>query len=193
MKFNESAIPANYSEIVKREKYAIPSQFAEVIFTIGFKAAANFLSIVKTKTKTALKIDDVDGNFILAFVTNYHANDDTSMPGNYSLEVTFDIDDIESAKVFEMSDATFKKVLKSEALSEARMNFKSSEDLIKTFKYAFKSLLDWLKINEGEIEHGAFVAVSGSEDDEKVYSVVPDGVIKRLIKDDGTMSSDVIK
>ena len=195
MKLMETSISTNYTEAVKSAlAYHIQPQYTDDLLAIGFKSIANFMQLVKEKSKVGFAIKDQNETFLFAAVVNYHPGDETDEEsvGNYTFEFTFDEDDLEGIKVYDYRDDKFKKIVKTVAYDHIGMRFKNDEYLISVFQYLFKVLIDWLKTNDGEVEHSVFVATSGVEDDEKVMSIVPDGVLKRLIKDDASLETDAV-
>jgi hypothetical protein len=191
MKLMETSIPVQFTEIIKVRAFSISPTFVEPIYQIAFTTIAHFLQLTKEKKKVALKIFDENGTFLFAAVTNYHPNEDPEMPGNYTMEFTFDEDDLDGATIYQDSDQNFIKLLKHTAFDIANMNFKFETDVLAMFRYAYKALHDWLKVNTGEVVASTFVASAGEEEGERFMSIVPDGILKRLIKDDASLESDV--
>ena len=185
MKLLETSIPANYSEIVKAMGFRIEPIYVDRLFNAGFTSVAHFLQLTKTKGKVALKLTDENNTFLFAAIVLY-VPAENKMPASYTFEITFDEDDIENAQVYEMEDNEFKKILNNVSFSSAGMRFKNDNGLLYTYKFLFKSLVDWLKTNDGKIEHDTFTAISEVEGEERLMSIVPDGVTKQLVKGDAT-------
>ena len=193
MKFNESSIPQNYSQSLMRLTVPmdVDASIAYQVYEIMFTSMADFLRLVKSNSnKVAISIEGVDGHMYMAGVVTYHENEDKDMPGNYSYEITLNKEDLEDAKVYTIADNGFAHVVNSVYHSMHNMIINQQSYIIDLFTTAAKVLLEWLDVNASEKEEksvtldGFFVASVVVEDGEKIFSIVPDGAMKRLIKDD---------
>lgn len=191
--FKESTLPTAIVEPLATIGFNInPAADSEALFVSTFTAIANFLSFAKTKEKkTALVVNDVKGNLILGGLVQFHENEDEpNNPGNWSFEFSFDPEDFKDANSFLSTDPRFQRIFSDTlySLFSARINF--PEQIQKMIETTVSSLKDWLELNakendEIEIElEGTFVGTTAIENKEKVFSVVPSGELKTIIKSD---------
>lgn len=193
-KFEESSIPQNYAQFVSSAySLMIEPVWAKPITETLFEAITEHLKNIKEKGKTAMRVDDKDGNFLIAGVVDYHENSDKELPGNYSYEFTTSEDDIKDAK--KVSKVTDMEFLNTAAIvgTNHSMVFEKETDIIQLTSAALKTILGWLDSNAVEGQEvavtldGYFVATVGVEDGAKIVSIVPDGAMKRIIKDDASI------
>lgn len=161
--------------------------------------ATRFLSTVKTtKNPVAFLVDDKEGNFVVAGVVEYteapDAEDDIT--GNWNFYFTFNKSDIpENATVYNVKSEQTHETICTAAWEYASARFDGTESLINLYILAFEVLRDYMM--EGAVEGdvyelvypGVFKAQSAVEDGEKVVSLIPDGLIKKMIKDDSALEN----
>ena len=196
-KVEESSIMVNYVKNINEKGVGLVDEKNDTldIYKGLFTSISDFLGQVKNKKeKMALSINDLKGNLKLAAIVAYHPNEENEeLPGNWSYEFTTDANDIEGIQTYQSTDPQFQQVL-------ARVLHKSYSITIKNAIYsqvlifaAITTLLDWLDVNAKEGEEvsieleGFFVASVAIENGEKIISIVPDGAMKRLIKDDSAL------
>lgn len=160
-------------------------------FEVTFEATSDFLRVVKSKQKTALLFNDVKGNMIAAAVLEYNDNEDEDGQPNYNYYWTFDKEDVEGedVKTYESNQEQVVAMLSSRCYESH--NYKLTKTYAALMPTTCLSMLsDSLSENakEGEeytIKHdGYFTASSTVEDGKIVKSLLPDGPMKILIKDD---------
>ena len=197
MKFNETSIPQNYSQTLFNRKpvMSVEPEHTHKMYEVLFTSMADFLRLVRANSnKVALAIYDPQENLILAGIVETHENtDEAEMPGNLSFVITTDAEDLTDAKVYTISDQNFLKVAVSTATYLHGIVFSQQAYVIDLFTVAASILLNWLDTNASEKEEktveldGYFVASVAVESGEKVFSIVPHGAMKRLIKDDTSL------
>ena len=151
----------------------------------------DFLSLVKTKEDGAvLTFDNIKGEMVMAAVVEYNDNEDGDGQGNWNYYWTFNPKDIEGKKRYQISATQVHTIIAKRGYELCRMRF-SSPNLITEYSVVFASLMrEFLETNAKEgtefvIEHeGYFLASSAVEDGIVEKSFLPDGAMKRLIKDD---------
>lgn len=193
-KFEESSIPQNYAQYVSSAyNLRIEPVWAKPIAETLFESITQHLKNIKEKGKSAIRIDDKDGNFLIAGVVDYHDNDDAELPGNYSYEFTTNEEDIQNAqKVSKVTDMEFLNTASIVGTNHS-MVFEKETDIIQLTSGVLKTIIGWLDSNAVEGQEvsveldGYFVATVGVEDGEKIISIVPDGAMKRIIKDDASI------
>ncbi|MGL5328049.1 MAG: hypothetical protein ACRDD7_02190 [Peptostreptococcaceae bacterium] len=193
-KLMETTIPMNFTQVMNNFGWDWDAAETSKIYSITFMAISDFLALAKSQeTKTALAIEDLKGNLLLAGVVTYHANENEDMPGNWSYQFTTDKEDLKEAKVYKSTDLQFQKVFGNTAHNLYSVAFPGPEIVQSIMESAINILNQWLDANASatetvEIEEpGYFVASVAIEGGEKVTSVVPDGAMKRLIKDDSAL------
>lgn len=195
MIISQSSILTNFSQNLKAPDKGgldLPEQHVEKIYQVLISGASDFLRMVKSKeTPTALAIEDLKGNLLLAAIVKYHPNDENpDMPGNWSYEWTFSKEDLNGVKVFKLTDPQTLNFFSARALKEHSFTFNSSVFEITLLTECAIVLNNWLDVNAKDGEEvtlempGYFIASVVVEKGEKVKSFVPDGAMKRLIKDD---------
>lgn len=196
VKFMESGIVQN--AIIAFKGYGINANNStvQVAMEIILEGASDLLRVTKSKQKTALLFNDQKGNMIAAAVVDYHENENEEGQDNYNYYWTFDKKDVEDEDVkrYEANQSQFQALL-IQGCAE-RHGFELTEGLVSTMTSVMVSMLsDYLSENakEGEefkVTHeGYFTASSAVEDGEIVKSLIPDGPMKTLIKDDVTVEA----
>ena len=196
MKLTDSSLIANMIQECKGLSWTV--NFGDVVEVIQFSitGTVDFLKQVKSKKeKTALVFEDIKGNMVAAATVEYIEGEDGN-PGNWSVEFTFDPEDIKDCKTYSIYESGPKEVIAKRGFDDFKVRF-SAPDVLSQLSTLFFSLLkDFLDQNavEGstfELKHDPyFVATVGVIDGEKVMSFIPDGAVKRLIKDDDSSSEN---
>lgn len=162
-------------------------------FDITITSLARYLSVIKDKDKgsAAVRVNDLKGNFLMAAIAKYFPGTEKDMPGNWTMEMTFDVDDVKNiAVVVDSSIIAFQDMVSHICWELHNSRVKSGSALLDIITVPIKTLVAWLdkNVTEGvrtEIElPGYFVAISAIEDGRIVKSIVPDGQITRIVKDD---------
>lgn len=191
LKFAESTMVENF--IVEAKALGIlfePTDIVRIVETI-IAGTADFLALVKTKDEgAALTFDNIKGDMIMAAVVEYNDNADGEGQGNWNFYFTFNPKDLEGKKRYPVSATQIHTVFARRAYESYRMKY-ASESIITDCSVIFATLLrEFLDTNakDGEefiVEHeGYFLATSAVEDGVVEKSLLPDGAMKRLIKDD---------
>lgn len=191
MKLMESTLVQNFILGAKAVGLLIDENDVKNLCQAYVASAADFLQLVKTKEgKVALTFDDLKGNFILGAVVEFTPNDEEAMPGNWNYYWTFNKEDIQDATIYQITSNNVATVIKKRAYDDSGAVFNSLEFISQLGIMFASQLSDFLDANakEGEdfeIEHeGYFKASVSVENGEKIKSLIPDGAMKRLIKDD---------
>ena len=196
IKLIESNVPQLFSQAART--YAIDwaaSDTKDIIecFVTGF---SRFLGIVKSKEEKscAVAINDLKGNMR---IVRYHENEeDPERPGNWSYEMTFNPEDIKDVvNVYVTTDVRFVKVLQEVTYNLKFIKYNSvamMEELLQSFVDSITEFLDSNAKQDEAVDlvfDGFFTASVAVEDGEKVMGIVPDGAMKRLIKDDSSLEN----
>ena len=198
MKFAESTMVENF--IVEAKAVGTLLEPTDVIRIVETTIAGttDFLSLVKTKEDgVALTFDNVKGDMVMAGVVEYNDNEDGEGQGNWNYYFTFDPKDIEGKKRYQISATQVHSVIAKRGYELYRIRY-ASPNLITDYAIIFATLLrEFLETNakDGEefvLEHeGYFKARSAVEDGVVVKDLLPDGAMKRLIKDDAASEKAV--
>lgn len=190
----ENALPMEYNRLLALRGLTLEAELINDTMKVPVHAFSKYLGLKKNREDngTSLVLRDEKGNFIIAGVVKYHAPEKEDQAGNWSYEFTFDEADVKETHQYIVTDAAFMEVLSSVAVSHQIVitDMEFALDLIISFFVAIKNVLEQnvTPTEEFELEsEGFFIATSAIEGDEKVYSLVPSGEMKRLIKDDSTL------
>lgn len=192
MKLTESTILQNYAVSLKGQiGLECDNDEACKFFEVVLTAVSDFLRITKSKEqKTALTIEDLKGNLLMAAVVEYNENEEEDAQGNWNYYWTFDPEDIKDANTYSVSQAQVQSLFIKRAASMYHMEINNQSALTRMVALVASTISDYLEQNAkaGEtvtVEHdGYFVASAAVEDDAVVKSFLPDGAMKVLIKDD---------
>ena len=191
MKLAESTLVENFIVEAKASGTLLEPTDVVRIVEIVVAGSTDFLSAVKTKEDgVALTFDNLKGDMVMAAVVEYNDNAEGEGQGNWNYYWTFDPKDIEDKKRYQISSTQVHTIIARRAYEMYRIRF-ASPTLIGDYAVMFASLIrEFLETNakDGEefsVEHeGYFVATAAVEDGVVEKSFLPDGAMKRLIKDD---------
>jgi len=193
IKFEESTLPTSIVEPLATVGMNVnPAMDSKALFISTFTSIANFLSFTKSRDKkVGLVINDLKGNLILGGLVEFHSNEDEKEnPGNWSFEFSFDPEDFAGVEPYLATDPRFQRIFGDTIFSLFKARFNDVGKIQITIESIAKSLKDWLELNAKEDEEvsieleGTFLGTTGIENKERVFSLVPDGELKKIIKDD---------
>lgn len=194
----EQTLIPEYNRLLIANKGAsimLETDILETFSKIPVHAISKYLGLKKNKNDnggTAVVVKDENGTFIIAADVLYHEADSEDQAGNWSYEFTFNEEDVKDAKQYLITDSSFVEVLMNLSKENSLLitNPEFILNLIVHYFVAIKNILDQNASTEEEFElecDGYFIASSLVTNDEKVFSLVPSGEMKRLIKDDSTL------
>ena len=190
----ENALPVEYNNVLALRGLQLDDTIIVDTMRVPVHAFSKYLGLKKNRDDngTSLILRDEKGNFIIAGVVRYHAPEKEDQAGNWSYEFTFNEEDVKETHQYVVTDASFMEVLSNVAVNHQLVitDMEFALDLLIGFFVALKNVLEQnvTPSEEFEVEsEGFFIATSAIEGDEKVYSLVPSGEMKRLIKDDSTL------
>jgi hypothetical protein len=197
MKLMESQIPQNYSTGLYSEKdYDVSPDFTNTLADILFTGVAMCLGDVKDrKFPSVFVFEENNSDFIAAAIVEYFENeDDPSKPGNWNYTWTWYKDDVPAnSKIYRTTQSELSSYFRGVSQGKYGMAFRDVAGITEVNRYFLIQVKKWLDENakEGEEvgveEPGIFQASVVIEDGEKVFSLVPEGEIKKLIKDDSAI------
>ena len=191
MKFAESVLIENFIVEAKALGTLLePTDVLRIAETI-IAGSTDFLACVKTKEDgVALTFDNLKGDMVMAAVVTYNDNVEGDGQGNWNYYFTFDPKDVEGKKRYQISSSQVHTIIAKRGYELCRMRF-ATPNLITDYAVLFATLIrESLESNakdgnEFTLEHeGYFLATSAVEDGVVEKSLLPDGAMKRLIKDD---------
>lgn len=196
-KLSETSIPQNYSTGLYNDKsYDVSAEFTGTIADILFTATSQCLGDVKTKNHPVAFVFKRNNNdFIAGAVIKYMPNeDDKSKPGSWSYVWTWDKDDIPAdATLMDMNSLNCYETFRAVAANKYSLAFKNILAIYEVSRYFLETVSKWLDDNANDAEEigvtleGVFVATAIVEDGTIYKSLVPEGEIKKLIKDDSAI------
>ena len=191
LKFAESTMVENF--MVEAKALGVLYEPTDVIriCEVIVAGASDFLALVKTKEEgVALTFDNIKNEMVMAGIVEYNDNADGEGQGNWNFYFTFNPKDIEGKKRYSTTATQVDSVIARRAYESYRMKFGTQQMIIDACTIFATLLREFLDTNakDGEefiVEHeGYFLATSAVEDGVVEKSVLPDGAMKRLIKDD---------
>lgn len=193
VKLKESVLLENVSRVLASEGFYLEARHVPGVLESIIESSSDFLRRIKGKEKFALVYKDMKGNFIIAAVIEYNENPEEGQD-NYNYYYTFDEADIKDAILRDSTEAQvqalfIKRMVESHSLRPLQ------EQVVTMVEKTLKGLSDYLHENakEGELfeleDEGYFLATVGVEDGIIVKSLLPDGPMKTLIKDDATVEA----
>lgn len=197
MNFEETSIAKSFSMNTCEKSgglTTLPEEAVGPVIKTAILAMSDYARVIKNKEKpVAIIIDDLKGNMLLAAIVSYHEGEG-DMPGNWSYEWSFDAEDIKDCTKYAISESKAHPFFIDRAKAY-RMKYVSPSYIYLSSQEFANSLIDWLDTNakEGEevevVLDGYFKASVIIENGKKIMSFVPDGNIKRLIKDDAALET----
>jgi hypothetical protein len=195
MEFKQTRIPSIFCQNIKRVNMDFLEEHVDKMAKVLFTAASEVLKVTKEKDKpTAFVINDIKGNMLVAGKVQYHANtENEDMPGNWSYEWTFNSEDIADCKIISISNNESLRIISLVAHNLVGIKFNVPTYAIDLLTEVVNSLSNWLDENAKENEEvkvelpGFFEASVVVENGVKIKSIVPDGAMKRIIKDDAAL------
>ena len=196
-KLTETSIPQNYSAKLYNELcYDFSASFTPMMADIIFTAVSQFLGDIKSKDKpTSFVIKKANDDFIAGATIMFIPNeDDKTKAGSWSYTWTWNKDDIPSnATLVDITDPNGYKYFRVIAASKYNAAFRDQGSIIEITRYLLETISKWLDDNATDTEEigvqleGVFLATATVENGVIYKSLVPEGEIKKLIKDDSQL------
>lgn len=195
----ENALPVEYNRVLSLRGLELGADIIGDSLKLPVHAISKYLGLKKNRDDangTSLVVRDEKGNFIVAGLVKYHQPEQEDQAGNWSYEFTFDENKIKEARQYNITDSAFMEVLQNVAANHSLFieDMQFAFDVVLSFFISLKNVLEQnvTPTEECEIDcDGFFVAVASVEDDEVVYSIIPSGEMKRLIKDDSSLEDTI--
>ena len=194
MKFEETSIPQSISVLESGKGFNVDANEVHYLVKTYIAGISDFCALVKTKAQPiAVMVQDLKGNFIFAAVVSYNDADDEdeAAAGNWNYVFTFNKEDIpENATVYQVSNEQVSDTIATRGFDLCRLTFTEAGFCPSLAIDVFNCVKNFLDQNapstEGEkfdIElDGYFEASVSIENGEKVFSIMPKGEMKSLVK-----------
>ena len=197
VKLNETNIPQNFSTGMYNDKgYDISRDHTSLVADILFTGVSECLGDIKTKEQpVAFVFKKKNDEFIAAAVVQYIENkDDKNQAGAWSYVWTWNQEDVpKNAKLVGPEDANLGVYFRGVSKNKYGAAFRDQAAIIEVTRYFLETLSKWLDENAVDTEEiaveepGVFQAAIVIENDQRIKSLVPEGEIKKLIKDDSAI------
>lgn len=187
----QTSIPENFKTEGKALGTLLETEDVKRFVEILISGISDAMAIIKTKEQpTALVITDLKKEPVLAAIVEYNDNAEGEGQGNWNYYFSFDPADLDGVRRYDIYDPQMCVVLNKRAFEMYRCHF-PTPDMASKYATVFATLIsELLQINAKEkeefiVEHdGYFTASAIVEDGKVVKSFLPDGAMKKIIKDD---------
>lgn len=192
--FVETKINDLYSKQQNGKGFLVPEDQVHYLLETYVKGFTTYLSKVKnTQQPKALIVQDLKGNMIVGAVVQYNpaADETEDAEGNWNYFWIWNRDDIpETAQIIPFTNEDVGTVVSTTGYTLCRLKFNSTQyyhDLAIDLFAMIKDTLDQnAPVTEGEeytITHDGYIEASVTvENGEKVFSIMPIGEMKSIIK-----------
>lgn len=165
--------------------------------SIMLESISDYARAIKNKeTPAAITIEDLKGNLLLAAAIRYHKGEG-DMPGSWSYEWAFDEEDIKDCTRYSVIDNSSHEFFIRRG-KVYNMTYTAPTNIYLGCQEFANALVGWLDVNAKEGEEvevelpNYFLASVVVDGGKKVMSFVPEGELKRLIKDDATLEKKAV-
>lgn len=194
-KFNETNIPSDLSKSLARLSWIVPAEHAYKIVNSLFTGISNYLAGVKnTKVPKGVVMKSKSNEFMVGAKVEFFTNEEDSTnpsAGRWDYVWTTDEDDMKGVDVIDaFSNNPVIVYIKAAAHSLYNMKFAGTDSCVACMTTAIEMIMNWLRDNTTAAEEAVLVldncfkAVGQVEDGKLFISIIPDGSMKVLIKDD---------
>ena len=194
-KFKETQIPEDFSRTIAQQSILLSPNYVERIANVLFTATSKCLGDVKdTTVPKAIVYRGIDNSFLAAAIVEYIKNDDdpTDMSaGQWSYVWTLSEDDIANCQAIDVRSNSLVVPYFYAALADKyHCSFNDRDSCLKMMTLMVEMIIHWIMENTKDGEEtvlsldGVFVAKGAVEDGKVAISIIPDGDMKVLIKND---------
>ena len=194
--FKETNIPNDLSSSLAQQGLLMGPTHASKVVTSLFSGISKCLANVKDiSVPKAVVFKTIDGKFIVAAIVKYVKNGDNE-EGSWNYIWSFDEKDVDDTfQIIDFSNALVLPYIKDSANTLYGMSFADNAVCASMMTLVLEMILGWLKENTKDGEDstltlpGVFTATGKVEDGNLVLSMIPDGDMKVIIKDDSNAES----
>jgi hypothetical protein len=193
----ESQIPQNYQTGIYNEKgYELAPEHVDKIADVLFSGVTDCLADIKSKDiPVAFIFEQNNQDFIAGALVQFIPNeDDSTKAGSWSYVWTWYKEDIPSnARLIRATDIEMSVYFRGTGMRKYGLQWEDVNAINECCRYLLSKIKSWLDENAVDGEEvgvelkGVFQASVAVENGEKVFSIVPDGEIKKMIKDDSAI------
>lgn len=191
-KFNQTPIANNYSVNLGKRNMNYDAATAEVPFKLLASGVSEILAFKKSKNeRVAVELRDLKGNFKFAGIVEYQQETEDSDTGNWIESFTFNEEDVEDITTrYSITDNDCTTIIVNDGYDRYGMMFSLPTYVFDILEEAVDTLIEYLDLNAVADDTvavevtGAFVASVEFEDGIKCMSIVPDEMMKQIVKSD---------
>ena len=194
-KFKDTQIPEDFSKFIAQQSILLSPNYVHRIADVLFTATSKCLGDVKdTTVPKAIVYRGIDNSFLVAAIVEYLKNEDdpTDMSaGQWSYVWTLTESDIENCQAIDVRSNSLVVPYFYAALADKyHCSFNDRDSCLRMMTLMVEMIIHWIKENTKDGEEtvlsleGVFVAKGAVEDGQVVVSIIPDGDMKVLIKND---------
>lgn len=194
-KFKETQIPEDFARSIAQQSILLSPNYVERIANVLFTATSKCLGDVKdTTVPKAIVYRGIDNSFLAAAIVEYIKNEDdpTDMSaGQWSYVWTLSEDDIANCQAIDVRSNSLVVPYYYAALADKyHCSFNDRDSCLKMMTLMVEMIIHWVMENtkDGDetvlILDGVFVAKGAVENGKIEVSIIPDGDMKVLIKND---------
>lgn len=192
-KILETTIPTNLEQALAPKGLKVHLTQSEWGYDVGVIALSKMLGLKKNKEqKTAVTITDLKGNLVIAGIVELHENEgEAEVGGNWSYVLTFDKEDLEGCKIYDISEnGMYSQIFSDELIDKHNCTMNATSSILTLVIGSFEVLKLWLDANASTTEEisveckGSFVATVSVVNGEKEMCITPAAEQKLYIKDD---------
>jgi hypothetical protein len=190
--FKETNIPNDLSCAIAQQGLLLGPTHVPKIATSLFSGISKCLGSIKdVSVPKAVVFKTIDGKFIAAAYVKYSKNDDGD--GNWNYSWTFNESDIDDTfQIIDFTNALVIPFITNTAHTLFSMRFADNATCVTMMVMLMEMILGWIKENTKDGESavlnlpGVFTSTGDVVDGNITLSIVPDGDMKVMIKDDST-------
>lgn len=197
-KFKESPIPEDFSKAISKQSMLISPQHTFKIANILFTGVSNYLATVKNyQVPKGIIIKSNSNEFLVGAIVEYFPNEaDPTNPsaGRWDYSWTCYEDDMKGVDAITLSENSAVLVYFTSAAQQLyNVKFAGLDVCVSCMITIIEMILGWIKDNTSQTDpatlvlENCFKATGVVENGKLVMSIVPDGAMKVLIKDDSAI------
>lgn len=194
-KFKETQIPEDFARSIAQQSILLSPNYVERIANVLFTATSKCLGDVKdTTVPKAIVYRGIDNSFLAAAIVEYIKNEDdpTDMSaGQWSYVWTLSEDDISNCQAIDVRSNSLVVPYYYAALADKyHCSFNDRDSCLKMMTLMVEMIIHWVMENTKDGDEtvltldGVFVAKGAVENGKIEVSIIPDGDMKVLIKND---------
>lgn len=197
-KFKESPIPEDFSKVLSKQSLLLGPQHSYRVAVVMLTGISNYLGAVKNyQVPKGVIIRSSSNEFLAGAIVEYFPNEaDPTNPssGRWDYSWTCYEDDMKGVDCINFTENSAILVYFTSAANNLyNMKFASPDVCVACIITMLEMILNWVKDNASQTDpavlvlENCFKATGVVENGKLVMSIVPDGAMKVLIKDDSAI------